>query len=164
MRRVRFGIVALVIAAAFLAADVALVVWRYHASLPPAISRPLSAAEDQATVRVDLCRIARAQNAFFRAVGRYATGPELRSDADLNLPGNDRRPYSYTVHTPVPDRFVVVASTVDTKLNAHAAAMTVDDTMQICILNTAPPDVGWRLDHPPETWGQGPTYDCEKCD
>jgi len=132
--------------------------------MPATIVRPVPPATDVVTVRADLCRMARAQRAFFRAVGRYASSGELRSNGDFTSAGNDRWPYGYTVHTPVPDRFVVVASTVGTALNGHAPAITVDDTLHVCTLKPTLPDFRWRLDHPPEAWGEPKeAYDCEEC-
>src|SRR6185369_643032 len=101
MRRIRFGIASLGLAIGFVTAYGAFIAWRFERRMPATIVRPVPPATDVETVRVDLCRMARAQRAFFRAVGRYASSGELRSHGDFTSVINDRWPYGYTVHTPV---------------------------------------------------------------
>jgi hypothetical protein len=116
-----------------------------------------------ASVRADLCRVARAELSFRSAVGHYGSTPELRSNGDLSLPQNGRWPYHYMVYVPAPDSFVVIASSHEI-LEKRAPAILVDDTLHICALRPTLPDFARRLDHPPETWGSGPPdYDCEPC-
>lgn len=173
MRRLRFGIFALVIAILSVIAWAGLIFWRLdgqrarsaarprqHTDLPPVTPRP---AADLASVRADLCRVARAELSFRHSVGHYATALELRSNGDPSLPQNGRWPYQYAVYVPVPDRFVVVASSHG-PLEKRAPAILVDDSLHVCALRPTAPDFGWRVDHPPETWeSKPPDYYCEAC-
>jgi hypothetical protein len=173
VRQHRFGIVALVTALLSVTAWLGFIFWRlepgqrpraastrrHYADLPSAAQKPA----DLASVRADLCRVARAELSFRRSVGHYASAPELRSNGDPSLPQNGRWPYHYMVYVPAPERFVIVASSHG-PLEKRAPAILVDDTLHVCALRPTIPDFGWRLDHPPETWGSRPRdYDCESC-
>jgi hypothetical protein len=162
MQRVRFGIVALALSLVFVASYGAFIVWRFEHRLPPQVRRPVPLSPDVASVSSDLCRIAHAQQAFFASVGHYATRSELFSNGDITLTG-DRFPYRYSVQTPTPARFVVVASASLAPLEGRAPAIVVDDTLQVCVLKASLPDFRWRRDHPPDHWGDGTDYDCNRC-
>jgi hypothetical protein len=164
MRGLRFGIVAIGLAVLFLGGYGRFLLWRLERRMPPGITHPLPVAADAGLVKADLCRIARAQRAFFASVGRFASTHELSSNGDFSVHTQGRWPYTYNVYNPSPVCFVVVASTAGTALAGQSPAITVDDSMRVCVLKTTLPDFGWRLDHPPEDWGEPrQAYSCEEC-
>ena len=119
--RLRFGILVLVAVlgyAAFLA-------WRME-RLPAPPLRPSQPLADLGTVKSDLFVFARAERAFYASVGRYASMQELRSEGLLSLPPDIRWPYFYSIHTPAPDRFVIVAI-AQGPFGARPIAITIDD-------------------------------------
>src|SRR4051795_942682 len=79
MRGLRFGIVAIGLAVLFLGGYGRFLLWRLERRMPPGITHPLPLAADAGLVKADLCRIARAQRAFFASVGRFASTHELSS-------------------------------------------------------------------------------------
>lgn len=91
--------------------------------LPP---RPQPQLADLGAVKSDLLTYARAERAFYASVGRYASMQELRSEGLLSLPPDIRWPYFYSIHTPSPDRFVIIAM-AQGPFGSRPIAMTIDD-------------------------------------
>jgi hypothetical protein len=89
----------------------------------PAQHRPLA---DMGAVKSDLFIYARAELAFYASSGRYADMQELRSRGLLSLPPDVRWPYFYSIHTPSPDRFVIVAI-AQGPFGARPIALSIDD-------------------------------------
>ena len=160
MRPLRFGIVTLVVVFAYCAA-IALRAF-YRLPVPPQITpaRPVTAA-DIATARSNLCRLARSERAFYSAIGHFADDTELRAN-DSSLPPSEAPPYLYSVHVPVPERFVIVATAYG-PLQQHPPALVVNDRLQICTVRSDLPNRTWQLDNPPQRWGHT-SYDCVPCD
>src|SRR5689334_5076097 len=92
--------------------------------LPP---RPLA---DVGVVKSDLFEYARAEHAFYASAGHYASLQELRSQGLLSLPPNIRWPYFYSIRTPRPDRFVIVAI-AQGPFGARPIALTIDDDFKM---------------------------------
>jgi hypothetical protein len=159
VRPLRFGIIVLVLAFAYCG----FVLWRLLRIPTPPISHPAPRAADLDAVKGDLCRLARAERAFFGATGHYAPENELRSNGDLTLPHGTRWPYHYGIYVPVPNRFVIVATTYG-PLEKRPPALLIDADLQICTATSIMPHFIGRLDSPPQHWGDtAPSYDCEKC-
>lgn len=97
--------------------------WRVQ-QLPP---RPLA---DLGAVKSDLFVFARAERAFFASSGRYASMDELRSKGLLSLPPDVRWPYFYSIHTTVPDRFVIVAM-AEAPSGSRPIAVMIDDNFNM---------------------------------
>ena len=93
-------------------------------ALPP---RPLA---DMGDVKSDLFVFARAERAFYASSGRYASMDELRSRGLLTLPPEVRWPYFYSVHTPTPDRFVIVAMAKG-PFGSRPIALSIDDNFNM---------------------------------
>lgn len=92
--------------------------------LPP---RPLA---DMGAVKADLFEYARAERAFYASSGRYATMQELRSEGLLSLPPDVRWPYFYSIHTPAPDRFVIIAMAKG-PFGSRPIALSIDDNFNM---------------------------------
>jgi hypothetical protein len=60
---------------------------------------------------------------------------ELRSDGLLTLPPDIRWPYFYSIHTPAPDRFVVIAM-AQGPFGARPIAITIDDDFNMRRFNS----------------------------
>ena len=103
-----------------------LVGWRMFRTpqLPP---RPLA---DMGDVKADLFDYARAERAFYASTGRYATMDELRSKGLLSVPPDVRWPYFYSIHTPAPDRFVIIAM-AQGPFGSRPIALSIDDNFNM---------------------------------
>ena len=119
-RQIGIGVLVAVLAYAALAG------WRMVRTpeLPP---RPLA---DVGAVKSDLFDYARAERAFYASMGRYASMKELRSEGLLSLPPDIRWPYFYSIHTPAPDRFVIVAIAKG-PFGARPIVVTIDDSFNM---------------------------------
>ena len=159
MRIARFGIVVLAFAmgwSTFLA-------WRLlH---PPAVSiiRPEPRPANLDSVKSDLCRLGHTERRYYSATGHYAGPYELPSDGDFAMP-RERWPYFYQIYVPrIPDRFVVAAIPVRS-VDRRLTVLTLDHSLNVCILSPNMPNAVWRLDAPPQTLSEvNPDYDCEPC-
>lgn len=92
--------------------------------LPP---RPLA---DVGEVKSDLFEYARAERAFYASKGRYASMQELRSQGLISVPPDIRWPYFYSIHTPAPDRFVIVAIAKG-PFGSRPIALAIDEKMDM---------------------------------
>ncbi len=81
-------------------------------------------------VKSDLFEYARAERAFYASKGRYATMPELRSQGLLSVPPDIRWPYFYSIHTPAPDRFVIIAMAKG-PFGSRPIALSIDDNFNM---------------------------------
>ncbi len=95
--------------------------------LPGEPSRPLA---DMGAVKSDLLTYARAERAFYASTGHYATMDELRSKGLLSVPPDVRWPYFYSIHTPAPDRFVIIAM-AQGPFGSRPIAVTIDDNFNM---------------------------------
>jgi hypothetical protein len=104
----------------------AIAVWRvvHVPQLPP---RPLA---DMGAVKSDLFAYARAERAFYASNGRYASMQDLRSLGLLSVPPDIRWPYFYSIHTPAPDRFVIIAM-AQGPFGARPIALSIDDSFNM---------------------------------
>jgi hypothetical protein len=156
MRPSRFGIAVVVLVFAFLT----LLVLRLQPPSPPVL-RPAGPVADIKQSKAELCRLARSEREFFAATGHYADNSELQENGDTTLLSRRRRPYFYSIHVPVPDRFVIVATPYG-PLQQRPPALVVDDRLEICAIRSDLPNAAWQLDNPPQRWGHS-SYDCAKC-
>lgn len=161
MRPPRFGVVALVLVFGYCAA-IALRTF-YRTPVPPLVKSARAVTNDDiAIAKRDLCRLARAEHAFYAATGHYADDFELHANSDTTLPPRESIPYLYFIRVPVPERFVIVAHAYG-PLQQHPPALVVDDRLQLCVVRSDLPNLRWQLDHPPQRWGHT-SYDCRQCD
>jgi hypothetical protein len=116
---------------------------------------PVSSIPDVATIKADLCRLARAEKAFLASTGHYASEGELHEDVNTDLPQDDRMPYHYRIVLPVPESFVIVASALETS-EGRLPAFVVDERLQLCAVTAGGP-----LQQPRS---KRPRYDCQICD
>jgi len=158
MRIARFGIVVLAFAlgwSTFLA-------WRLLNPPVVTIIRPEPRPADLDSVKADLCRLGRSERKYYGATGHYADRFELPRDGDLALP-RERWPYIYNISVPAPDRFIVEAIPFRS-VSRRLTVLTMDHSLKVCYLSPNMPDGGWKLDSPPQEWGETePDYDCEPC-
>lgn len=128
---------------------------------PPNVSRR---GADPNAVKRDLCQLAHVETDFFQATSHYTPEIELRSNRKAWLPTAGRWPYHYTISVPVPNRFVIIATAYGNLENRPPAVVSYPYAqLQVCSLTLGPLQVGWRLDSPPQHWGDNVTYDCESC-
>jgi hypothetical protein len=123
--------------------------WRLLHVPTPTLAQPTRYAVDIKAVKSDLCRLARSERAFFASIGHYASPNELRSNGDLTLPLAGRGPYLYRISVPVPEGFVIVASSQE-----QLTALSIDASLKVCILRLP----RTALDSP-----LNPMFDCEEC-
>jgi hypothetical protein len=123
--RLRFGIAVLVVLLGY----IGFLAWRAE-HIPALPARPQHQLADFGAVKSDLFVFARAERAFYASVGRYASMQELRSEGLLSLPPDIRWPYFYSIHTPAPDRFVIVAI-AQGPFGARPIAITIDDDFKM---------------------------------
>ncbi len=161
MRPPRFGAVALVLVFVYCAA---IALRAFYRTPAPPLMKPARVVtnNDVATAKRDLCRIARAEHAFYSATGHYADDFELRANGDSTLPPRESVPYLYSIRVPVPERFVIVATAYG-PLQQHPPALVVDDRLQLCVVRSDLPNLSRQLDNPPQRWGHT-SYDCRQCE
>ena len=160
MRRLRFGVVALLCAFAYCGAIAVRTSFRVP-PVPTSRAYPVTTL-DVLTAKSNLCRLARAEHAFYAATGHYADDPELHANGDITPPPRESAPYLYSIRVPVPERFVIVAHAY-APLQQHPPALIVDDRLQLCTVRSDLPNGAWQLDNPPQRWGHT-EYDCARCD
>jgi len=137
--------------------------WFFRLPSPPPPNVSRRGAEPDAVKR-DLCQLAHAETAFFRATSHYAPEIELRSNGNASLPTAPHWPYHYTIYVPVPNRFVIIATACGNLENRPPAVVVYPDAqLQVCSLTSEPPQIAWRLDSPPPNWGENVAYNCESC-
>ena len=105
MRPSGFGIAVVLLVFAYLA----LIAWWPGSPAPPVL-RPAAPAADIIESKKELCRLARAEREFYSATGHYAGNSALPANGDVTSPPRVRIPYLYSIHVPIPDRFVIVAT------------------------------------------------------
>jgi hypothetical protein len=81
------------------------------------------------SVQRDLCTLAQAELDHQHSTGRYANLHELRSSGDTALP-DSRWPYTYVLHLPSPDEFVITAVSL-TPIENQARVLQVDEQLQV---------------------------------
>lgn len=119
-RQVLIGVLVAIMAYGVLAG------WRVFRT-PQLPARPLA---DLGAVKADLFEYARAERAFYAFTGRYATMDELRLKGLVSVPPDIRWPYFYSVHTPAPDRFVIIAM-AEGPFGSRPIALSIDDNFNM---------------------------------
>jgi hypothetical protein len=73
-------------------------------------------------------------------------------------------PYEYKIDVPVTNRFVILAIAYERLQDRPPAVVAYPAApSQVCSLKSELPQPVWRLDSPPQHWGDNVTYDCENC-
>jgi|SRR4051812_34058220 hypothetical protein len=81
------------------------------------------------SVQHDLCTLAQAEIDHQHSTGRYANLHELKSAADTSLPSS-RWPYTYVLHLPSPDEFVITAVSL-TPIDTQPRVLQIDEQLQV---------------------------------
>jgi hypothetical protein len=89
-------------------------------------------------VQLDLCTLAQAELKHQHATGHYANLHELKANGDTSLP-DSRWPYTYVLHLPTPDQFVITAVSL-TPIESQPRVLQIDDQLQVQA-RTRPPQI-----------------------